>query len=299
MVKITVLYAEDGKQNAVKALRQLRKHVPDAGKLLLGSEWTRFKGKTAENLGNAARLVLVFSPSLTGSPWFPFLLGFALGRGIPILGYGADAVPPAFAGRLIPLKGDDEFAAYLAGEAPAWSVEERGQEARKTLLDQGIPLTAKAFETCIKEGNSEEVNLFLAAGFSPDTPDDQGVPALCLAARSGNRDIVSILLKAGADINAASGVRGGSALIDSAMGKFPDIGADLLAAGADVNVKSRDGQSALIFSVGLNDTAFTEILLKAGANPDEPDALGASARKYAVLFNKPEIMELFEKYAGK
>jgi hypothetical protein len=299
MVKITVLHGEDGKQSAAKALRQLRKYVPDAGKLLLGSEWTRFRGRTAESLGSAARLVLVFSPAVTGSSWFPFLLGFSLGRGIPILGYGADAVLPAFADRIIPLKGDDEFAAYLAASAPAWFAEERGQEARKTLLDRGIPLTGNAFENCIKEGKAEEVSLFLAAGFPADAKDDQGVPALCLAARSGERDIVNTLLKAGADVNAASGSRGGSALIDSAMGKFPDIGADLLAAGADVNVKSRDGQSALIFSVGLNDTAFTEMLLKAGANPDEPDALGAGARKYAVLFNKPEIMELFEKYAGK
>jgi hypothetical protein len=298
-MKITVLYGEDGKQNAADALKQLKKYAPDARKLLLGSEWTRFKGKIAEGFGSAARLVLVFSPSVTESSWFPFLLGFSLGSGIPILAYGADAVPPAFADRIIPLKGDAEFAAYLEGAVPAWFAEESRREARKALLDQGIPVSDGAFENCVKEGKAEQVSLFLAAGFSPDARDNEGVPMLCLAARSGNRDIVNILLKAGADVNAASGARGGSALIDSAMGKYPDIGADLLAAGADINVKSRDGQSALIFAVGLNDTAFTEMLLKAGANPDEPDALGASARKYAVLFNKPDIVELFEKHAGK
>jgi ankyrin repeat protein len=100
-------------------------------------------------------------------------------------------------------------------------------------------------------------------------------------------------------VNARSQDRGGSALIDSALGKYDDIGADLLAAGAEVNAKSKDGQSALIISVGLNDAVFTEMLLHSGANPDDPDALGASARKYASLFNKPAIMELFKKYAAQ
>jgi hypothetical protein len=40
------------------------------------------------------------------------------------------------------------------------------------------------------------------------------------------------------------------------------------------------------------------MLLKAGADPDAPDHLGASARKYVRLFNKPEMVKLFEKYAA-
>jgi hypothetical protein len=51
--------------------------------------------------------------------------------------------------------------------------------------------------------------------------------------------------------------------------------------------------------VGLSDERLVEMLLKAGANTEEPDALGASARKYAALFNKPKIVELFKKYAEK
>jgi ankyrin repeat protein len=40
-----------------------------------------------------------------------------------------------------------------------------------------------------------------------------------------------------------------------------------------------------------------ELLLKAGANVDEPDSLGASARKYAALFNRPGVVKLFQTYA--
>jgi ankyrin repeat protein len=72
--------------------------------------------------------------------------------------------------------------------------------------------------------------------------------------------------------------------------------ADLLAAGAEVNLKSKDGQSALVIAVGLNDEAAAEMLLKAGADPDMADNLGASARTYVRLFNKPGMVKLFEKY---
>jgi hypothetical protein len=310
LVKVTVLYGEDGKQAAAGVQKLLKKYIPDVRELLLDSQKWPWGGRehpegfiygcgVVESLDNAARMILVFSPSVIDSPWIPFLLGFSLGRGIPILGYGAGADSPAFADQIVLLRGDAEFENYLEREAPVWAEEERKRNARKILLDLGIPVTDKAYENCIKERNLHGVTLFLEAGFSPDMWDDQGVPMVCLAVRSGDRDIVKVLLKAGADVNACPQDRGGSALIDSAMGRFADIGADLLAAGADVNMKSRDGQSALIFSVGLNDTIFTEILLKAGANPDEPDALGASARKYAVLFNKPAITELFDKHAGQ
>jgi hypothetical protein len=309
-VNITVLHGEDGKQDASTVRELLKKHTVDVRELFLDSwqtlcggevhsGWSVIRGEAAESLDRADRLVLIFSPSVAGSPWIPFLLGFSRGRGIPVLGYGAEAVPPTFADLIVPLKGDAEFKDYLEQKAPIWSDEEKKQTARKTLLDLGIPVVDKAYENCIKERDLKGVTLFLEAGFSPNARDACGVPMVCLAARSGDRDIVNTLLKAGADVNAESKDRGSSALIDSAMGKFPDIGADLLTAGADVNMKSKDGQSALIFSVGLNDTVFTEMLLKAGANPDEPDALGASARKYAAIFNKPDITELFNKYAGR
>jgi ankyrin repeat protein len=122
------------------------------------------------------------------------------------------------------------------------------------------------------------------------------VPLLCLAVRAGDRDMSGLLLKAGASVNLLAGDRGGSALIDAALGKHAGILMDLLAVGANTNVKSKDGQSALIIAVGLNDEPTVELLLKAGANVDEPDSLGASARKYAALFNKPGIVNLFKTY---
>jgi hypothetical protein len=38
------------------------------------------------------------------------------------------------------------------------------------------------------------------------------------------------------------------------------------------------------------------MLLKAGADPDDTDALGASARKYAGLFHNDALLALFDTY---
>ncbi|MDR3145771.1 MAG: ankyrin repeat domain-containing protein, partial [Treponema sp.] len=248
-------------------------------------------------LGSATHILVVFSRFTAGSSWFAYVAGFALGKGIPLLAWGADAgkVEPVFSKYLIPLRDEAVLSAYFSGEKvrqpPSY------KEAKLSLLEQGIPFTVEALEGCISGGKTAAVELFLQAGFSPDTRNSAGVPLLCLAARAGSRSIVTALLKAGAQVNLQALDRGSTALIDSVAQKQRDIMADLLAAGADVNLKNKNGQTAIILAVGYNDAVCTEMLLKAGAKVDEPDSLGASARKYADLFKQPAILKLFDKYA--
>jgi ankyrin repeat protein len=129
--------------------------------------------------------------------------------------------------------------------------------------------------------------------------NQKGLSLLHIAARTGNAEIVRLLLEAGCNVNAHSTDRDSSALVDAAMDKHADIVTMLLNAGADPNIRTRDGQSALILAVGEDDLVSAEALLKAGAEPDQEDSLGASARKYAELFHKPAMLALFDKYASK
>jgi len=161
----------------------------------------------------------------------------------------------------------------------------------------GIPVTAESLANCAGDSSIREVSLFLAAGFSPDTRNKFGVPLLSIAARRGNHEIVRFLINAGSQLNLQADDRGTSALMDSVMSKKYDILTDLIKAGANVNIKSKDGQTALVVAVGSGDEKFTEALLKAGADPDISDSLGTSARKYALLFHKESIISLFNTYA--
>jgi ankyrin repeat protein len=286
-------------KTAKRLLALLKKARAGADECLLGESGEGLDS-FLENISRTLCLVLYL-----GRPGFPawvhFVAGYALAIKLPVLLYGSAQENPGslLSKSLIPVKNEQELSAYAGREMPDVFVREIQNRAKYKLLEGGIPFTEEAMTNCVVGGNSEAVSLFIEAGYSPNIQDRFGVPLLNLAARMGDRKIAAILLKAGARLNQQAEDRLSSALLDAVAGSFHGIVKDLLAAGADVNLKSRDGQSALIIAVGLNDRDSAEMLLRAGADPDEPDKLGASARKYASLFNKPAMTALFNAYNQK
>ena len=243
-------------------------------------------------------LLSAFAPG-----WIDFLAGFSVGSRVPFLVYGKEAaksVPDVFAFCFKILKSEAELKKYVEAEFAAYKRmdADRGTNAaRDALLKMGVPVSEKSLVQCVCDGCLREVLFFLAAGFSPDTRSKTGVPLLNLAARNGDRYLVRYLYLAGAQLNLQADDRGTSALIDSVMGKYYDLIRDLIKAGADLDIKSKDEQTALVVATGIGDALIVEALLKAGANPDIPDAMGMSARKYANLFHKNTLVPLFETYA--
>ena len=69
--------------------------------------------------------------------------------------------------------------------------------------------------------------------------------------------------------------------------------------GADLNLISSDGQPILVLAVGNGDAKIVDLLLKNGANPDLKDSMGMSARTYASLFKRGDLVELINKYPPK
>lgn len=254
-------------------------------------------------LGNVSRAVcLLLCFARPGIPaWVHFIAGYAMAIKLPVLVYGSvpENFGPFLSKNLIPVKTENELSAYAGKEMPVRLAQEIRDRAKYEILNRGIPFTEEAMADCVVGRNGAAVSLFIEAGFSPNIQDRFGVPLMNLAARMGDRKMVNALFKAGALLNQQANDRLSSALLDAAAGGHHGILKDLLAAGADVNLKSRDGQSALIVAVGLNDEVAAEMLLRAGANPDEMDNLGASARKYATLFNKPAMVALFNAYKPK
>jgi hypothetical protein len=161
----------------------------------------------------------------------------------------------------------------------------------------GTPVSEKSMAQCVQEGSLREVLFFLAAGFSANIRNRDGVPLLNIAARNGDRQVVRFLLLAGAELNAQSDDRGTSALVDCAMGKHYDLMMDFIKIGVDLNIISKGGQTAITVAVGTGDLRMVEALLKAGADPDIQDNMGMSARKYAALLHKNTLAPLFDTYA--
>ncbi|MDR0451538.1 MAG: ankyrin repeat domain-containing protein [Treponema sp.] len=301
-MKLLVLHGAEGKRTAQDIVRnQLKGIKAPSQRIDMDADWGAWGSALDGDITADARIIVVITGNACESPWFAYFAGLCRGREQGLVAYsGRKAeVPGIFAKTVIPLAGKKDLEKRLPEYIGEWIAVEKTETAKKRLIDMGIPFTGASLCNCVTAKNTAAVNLFLQAGFSANTRDALGVPLLCLAARAGDRGLAEILLDAGSDVNALSADRGGSALIDCALGRHSGIAELFLKAGADVNVKSKDGQSALIISVGLDDEIFAEMLLKAGADADDPDALGASARKYAALFNNPKIVELLKKYAAK
>lgn len=244
----------------------------------------------------ATHLLVIAHKPLEEEAWFVFSTGFALGKAARLCLFRLDPAwdPPAYLSSVPILDGEPELEEFFRIEKFDWENQEQRHLARSSLLELGISTHAESLATCISEGDHRAVELFLKAGFSANSRNKHGVPALCLASRTKHVAVAELLMGFGADINLQSEDRGYSALMDAALAGSQELLEFLLSRGADPNLQSKDGQTALVVAVGRSDIPMVASLLKAGADPDIQDKLGFSARKYVGLFKNPDLLPLFD-----
>jgi len=262
-----------------------------------------FPGSEEDNHDQEDNITHVLIVSSLDSQWFDFFAGFAFGSHIHLLIYGQEAITgisKEFAAFFIFLGTEASLQTYLEGESEVSKKQAAARnliKAQESLLKMGISITIKSLVECVVEDRVKEIEFFIAAGFSVNSRNNEGVPILNIAARNGSHEVINYFLLEGADVNLTAEDRGTTALIDSVMARHQVIADDLIKAGTDLNVKDKNGQTALVVAAGASMEKMVELLLKAGADPDIPDCLGASARKYASLFRNEFILSLLDTYA--
>src|SRR5262249_15883091 len=107
------------------------------------------------------------------------------------------------------------------------------------------------------------VCLLLAGG---SAADQSGAP-LADAAEKKEHSRIAVLLKKGADVNAAQ-ADGMTALHWATYHDDPQTATLLVKAGADVKAANRYGVTALSLACTNGNTAIVELLLKSGADPN-------------------------------
>lgn len=225
-----------------------------------------------------------------------------------------------------------------------WSCQE---DARKTLEQNGIEYSSERFIQSVYEKDYETFLLFLNAGMSleaknrmGETPliaaarsgdgrivamairkdaflenrDNEGMTALCWAARRGYTEIAQQLLEAGsfvdtpdltykvtplmyacfeghfmtarrllqagADINKTN-KDGGTALHNAAYSGVPDLVELLLVNGAKVNVQIYNGYTPLMYAIHSGNREVVAMLMEFGANANLRNAEGDTAADIA------------------
>ena len=167
--------------------------------------------------------------------------------------------------------------------------------------------------------NAAIVRSLLTAGANPNAALASGETVLMMASRSGNADIVEQLAVKGADVNVHA-ARGQTALMWAVSQKHPDVTRVLLAHGADVHTRSESwsqvmavpphvwrpynraiphgGNTALLFAARVGDLESAKMLVAAGADVNDEDAMGVSATALAAHSGFGDLVEfLLEKGA--
>ena len=193
----------------------------------------------------------------------------------------------------------EELVGHLECEYPAFERQDYEHNSLIQLFTLGIPFTADSFAYYLEKDKEEIYKLFVHAGMTVNTKTSEGVPMLSVAARNDHPDQIEWLLSLGADINAISGDRGYSAVMDAVWRKNFQITEYLIKRGADLGIVSTDGQPILVLAVGNGNEKIVRLLLENGADPDIKDSMGMSARQYANLFKKPGLVELMDQFPQK
>ncbi|WP_338865665.1 ankyrin repeat domain-containing protein [Myxococcus stipitatus] len=138
-----------------------------------------------------------------------------------------------------------------------------------------------------REGDSEVVSGLLKAGTPVEARDARGFSPLILAAYHGHLDTVRVLLSAGADA-CAGDKRGNTALMGAAFKGHGDIVALLNQQPCAVDQTNSLGQTALMFASLFGRQEVVDQLRAKGASPEARDDSGRSANDWARTQHEPQ-----------
>ena len=113
--------------------------------------------------------------------------------------------------------------------------------------------------------------------------------ALHIAARQKNLAYVKFLIGQGANVNMRNS-KGETPLVIACNVGFIEGVQYLLASSARVDESGSTGETPLIAAVHNRNIALMRLLLQAGADPDRADNSGRTARDYAALDTKRDVL---------
>lgn len=184
-------------------------------------------------------------------------------------------------------------------------------ERARRLLAAGInpnEATAVKCETplhrAVRLDNKDMCSLLLEAGADPELTTVEQASALYLACKFASPDVVTLLLRSGAQLAFRSYRNKRTPLHAAAYwtryrsrpsGRSPAhaVVHVLLEAGADIDAADQDGHTALHYAVRAGDATLVKQLLAAGADPSIAGRSGTAA-DLADALHKNEIQNIIE-----
>jgi ankyrin repeat protein len=186
------------------------------------------------------------------------------------------------------------------------AVKKNDVKAVKALLQQGADPNDKdsidrpALGLAVERGYTTIVKALVERKADVNAKDEQGTSPLFL---TDDVSIINILLDAGADVNIFHPVfvaNGVTRLMMAAETGNSDVLTLLLKRGAKVDAKGEDGTTALMAAAMAGELNCLKILLKNGAKVNAKDDFGMTALQRANWDKaKPEILKLLKDAGAK
>ncbi|MGZ7030551.1 MAG: ankyrin repeat domain-containing protein, partial [Thermoanaerobaculia bacterium] len=154
-----------------------------------------------------------------------------------------------------------------------------------------------AFAVAIESHDADAIKALLDAGNSTETPIEYGehkITPLMKAAWDGDGEIVGILLKAGAKVNAKATDTLETPLMNAVTHGDPEIVSMLLKAGADVSPKNKFEFHAFTSAVAAGKQEIAGLLLDSGAKIEDGSS-GLTPLQFAASAGNIEMIRFLVK----
>jgi uncharacterized protein len=157
------------------------------------------------------------------------------------------------------------------------------------LLALAVNANAQTLADRIQSGD-RRVALELLAKADVNQPQPDGTTALHWAVYRFDRELVQMLLRKGARVNAVNRY-GSSPLTEAVRVANIEIVEMLLEAGADPNIANEDGQTSLMLAARTGNVALATLLVQRGADVNRRERFrDQSAVMWAAAQNHPEMV---------
>ena len=140
-------------------------------------------------------------------------------------------------------------------------------------------------------GDREVVELLLGAGAAVDKTDYRGHTPLFAASNEGRWEVVELLLGAGAEVDKTE-EDGRTPLMSASMEGRRKVVKVLLDRGAEVDKADNAGQTPLFYAGSGDHKEVVQLLLDSGAEVDKADSVGQTPLFYAGLHDHTEVVQL-------
>ena len=134
------------------------------------------------------------------------------------------------------------------------------------------------FVKAVTQNQAGEVTALLKRGIDPNTPDQNGLPALHLAARDGSLDVVKTLVAAGADLNRRNAGGETAIMLAAIQGHLATV-EFLLGKEAQIN---HPGWTPLIYAATAGKNEVIKLLIENHAYIDSTSPNGSTPLMMAV-----------------